>query len=139
MRAPKSAFARRTLVGLLAEWVHMHDYHTPFANGPPDKGQPCANVSNGFSTAESVECGKMFPRKLVRPRQEDVAYDPWRRELHRLWLSRNCNFINNVVPIVLLATLSNMDFQATTTKFGVVEHMTKCMTKYGQGSLLHVV
>jgi hypothetical protein len=32
-----------------------------------------------------------------------------------------------------------MDFQAVTTKFGVVEYMTKYMTKSGQGSLLTVM
>ena len=51
---------------------------------------------------------------------EEVAEDPRRRELYRLWLARNCHFINNYVPIVMLATLANMDFQATTTKFGVI-------------------
>jgi len=32
-----------------------------------------------------------------------------------------------------------MDWQATTTKFGVIEYMTKYMTKSGQGSLLSVM
>ena len=32
-----------------------------------------------------------------------------------------------------------MDCQATTTKFGVIEYMTKNMTKSGQGSLLQVM
>ncbi len=47
--------------------------------------------------------------------------------------------INNYVPVLMLATLSNMDFQATTTKFGVIEYMTKYMTKSGQGNLLGVM
>jgi hypothetical protein len=47
--------------------------------------------------------------------------------------------MNNFVPVVSLATLANMDFQATTTKFGVVEYMTKYMTKAGQGSLLQIM
>ena len=54
-------------------------------------------------------------------------------------MARNCHFINNHMPVVLLATLSNMDFQATTTKFGVVEYMTKYMTKSAQGPLLAVM
>ena len=41
--------------------------------------------------------------------------------------------------MVLLAMLSNMDFQATLTKDAVVEYMTKYMTKVGQGSLLKVM
>ena len=40
---------------------------------------------------------------------------------------------------MMLATNSNMDFQATTTKFGVIEYMTKYMTKSGQGNLLTVM
>ena len=134
-----AALARRAFVGVLAEWVQMHDYHTPFANGPPAKGQPCAKVVNEFAASECVECGKMFPRKLIQPGQEEVAEDPRRRDLNRLWLARNCHFINKFVPVVLLAALSNMDFQATTTKFGVVEYMTKYMARSGQGSLLHVM
>ena len=47
--------------------------------------------------------------------------------------------MNNFVPIVCFATLANMDFQATITKFGVLEYMTKYMTKAGQGSLLGVM
>ena len=68
-----------------------------------------------------------------------MAEDPHRRELYRLWLARNCNFINNYIPLLLLATGCNMDFQPTTTKFGVLEYMTKYMTKSGAGSLLHVM
>ena len=59
--------------------------------------------------------------------------------MYRLWLGRNCNFINNYIPVLTLATNSNMDFQATTTKFGVIEYMTKYMTKSGQGNLLSVM
>lgn len=47
--------------------------------------------------------------------------------------------MNNFVPVVMLAMLSNMDFQATLTKDAVIEYMTKYMTKAGQGSLLKVM
>ena len=135
----KACRARRVFVATLAEWMQMHDFHTPFANGPPSKGQSCAKVDNEHSAQETVTCGKLFPRKLILPGNEEVSEDPRRRELYRLWLARNCHFINNFVPIISLATLANMDFQATTTKFGVIEYMTKYMTKAGQGSLLHVM
>ena len=46
--------------------------------------------------------------------------------------SRNAHVLNNFVPLVALAMLSNMDFQATLTKDATIEHMTKCMTKSGQ-------
>ena len=52
---------------------------------------------------------------------EEVSEDPRRKELYRLWVARNCAFINNYIPLVGLLTLSNMDFQPTTTKFGVIE------------------
>ena len=110
-----------------------------FSNGPPSKGQPCAKVDNEHSHLESVECGKLFPRPLVDPGSEEVQEDPRRRELYRLWLGRNCHFINNFVPLVALALLSNMDFQAITTKFAVIEYMTKYMTKTGQGNMVHVM
>jgi hypothetical protein len=55
-------------------------------------------------------------------------------------MSRNCYFINNYVPVVLLATLSDMEFQAAPTKEAVIEHMTKyIMTKSGQASLFKVM
>ena len=135
----KLARARRVFVAILAEWMQMHDYHTPFANGPPAKGQSCAKVENEHSHSEKVACGKLFPRKPILPGSEEVCEDPRRRELFRLWLARNCNFMNNFVPIICFATLANMDFQATITKFGVLEYMTKYMTKAGQGSLLGVM
>ena len=80
-----------------------------------------------------------LPSGFVRPGEEEVAEDPGRRDLYRLWLARNCNFLNNFVPSVMLAMLSNMDFQATLTKDAVIDYMTKCMTKSGQGSLIKVM
>ncbi len=65
-------------------------------------------------------------RECINPGSATIEEDPRRRELSRLWLARNCYFLNNVVPVVALAMLSNMDFfQATTTKFAVIEYMTK--------------
>ena len=138
-RAARASVARRAFIATLAEWVQMHDNHLPFPMGPPDKSQACAKVENEFSIMERCFCGKLFPRNLIEPGLEEVSEDPRRRELYRLWVARNCHFINNYIPVVLLATLSNMDFQPTTTKFGVVEYMTKYMTKSGQGPLLAVM
>ena len=70
---------------------------------------------------------------------EEVAEDPRRRDLYRLWMARNCNFLNNFVPLIMLAMLSNMDFQATLSKDAAIEYMTKYMTKSGQGSLIKVM
>jgi DNA replication protein DnaC len=134
-----AARARHAFVAALAEWTQMHDLHDPFPQGPPAKCQACAKVDNEHSSMERVTCGKLYPRRGIVAGGAEIAEDPRRRELYRLWLSRNCSYINNYVPVLMLATLSNMDFQATTTKFGVVEYMTKYMTKSGQGSLLNVM
>ena len=52
------------------------------------------------------------------------AEDPRRHDLYRLWMARNCHFLNNFVPLIILALLSNMDFQATLSKDAVLEYMT---------------
>ena len=117
----------------------MHDLHKPYPMGPPSKDQRCAHVDDEHSTNERVSCNKMFPRKLIHPGCEEVAEDPRRRDLYRLWMARNCHFLNNFVPLVSLATLSNMDFQATLSKDAVIEYMTKYMTKSGQGALIKVM
>ena len=46
-------------------------------------------------------------------------------------MARNCHFLNHCAPIVALALLSNMDFQAALTKDTVVDYLTKYMTKSG--------
>ena len=43
-------------------------------------------------------------------------------------MARNYHFLNHFVPLVALALLSNMDFQATLTKDAVIEYLTKYMT-----------
>ena len=133
------AAVRLAYVGLLAEWCQMHDWHEPYAAGPPGKHQSCAKVDDEYSSKERVQCGKLFPRSLVRPGGGVVSEDPRRRALYRLWLPRNCSYLNNFVPALLVLCGSNMDFQAVTTKFGVVEYMTKYLSKSGQGSLVHVM
>ena len=117
----------------------MHDLHRPYALGQPAKDQPCVHVDDEHSTMERVSCKKLFPRKLVAPGEEEVAEDPGRRDLYRLWMARNCHFLNKCVPVVILAMLSNMDFQATLTKDAVIDYMTKYMTKSGQGALIKVM
>ena len=79
----------------------------------------------------------MFPRKLIHLGGEGVAEDPRRRDLYRLWMAQTCNFLNNFVPLVSLAMLSKIDFQATLSKDAAIEYMTKYMTKPGQGALIN--
>ena len=135
----KHALARKYFVAALAEWTNMHDLHRPFPLGPPSKDQPCAAIEHEHSSREKVSCNKLFPRKRIEPGSEEIAEDPRRRGLFRLWLTRNCHFLNNFVPIVSLMMHSNMDFQATLTIDAVIEYMTKYMTKAGQGSLVQVM
>ena len=52
---------------------------------------------------------------------------------------RGAAILNNLVPTVMLAMLSNMDFQAALTKGAVIGYMTRCMTKSGQGALIKVM
>ncbi|CAK0867486.1 unnamed protein product [Prorocentrum cordatum] len=121
----RQARARLRFVAALAEWVNMHDLHKPCAVGPPAKDQPRAHVDDERSNMERVSCKKLSPRKTATPGEEEVAEGQGRRDLHRLWLARNCNFLNNFARAVMLATLSNMDFRATLTKDAVIEYMTK--------------
>ena len=55
----KRARARRIFVGALAEWVNMHDWHKPFAQGPPARGQACCSVENENSKQERYTCNKL--------------------------------------------------------------------------------
>ena len=120
------------VVAALVEWTNTRDLRKPRAMGPPGKEQRCAHIDDEHSTNERVSCNKLFPRKLVHPGDEEVAEDPRRRDLYRLWMARSCHFLNNFAPLVSLAMLSNMDFQATLSKDAVIEYMTKYMTKSGQ-------
>ena len=99
----------------------MVDLHRLYAMGPPSKEQRCAHVEDEHSCMESVTCNKLFPRKVIEAGMEEVAEDPRRRDMYRLWMARNCNFLNNFVPLIMLAMLSNMDFQATLSKDAVLE------------------
>ena len=54
------------------------------------------------SAAEKLSCNKLFPRKCIDPGEEEIAEDPRRRDLFRLWLARNGHFMNNYVPVVLM-------------------------------------
>ena len=135
----RRALARKTFVAALVEWVDMHDLHAPFPMDPPGKDQACAAVDNEHSAQERCSCNKLYPRKCIVPGHEEINEDPRRRDLYRVWLGRNCHFLNNFVPPLLLATLSDMDFQATLTKDAVLDYMTKYMTKSGQGSFVKVL
>ena len=108
----------------------MHDWHLPHPCGPPLKKQSCARSVPGTQGAEAdvLYCGKLFPRSLRKPGEEVLAEDPHRRQLHRLWLSRNCHYINNYHPLLTTALLATLDIQLCTSRFAVIQYVTKCMT-----------
>ena len=135
----RRALARKLFVAVLAEWVNMHDVHAPFPMGPPGRDQACATIENEHSSQERCTCNKLYPRKCIVPGHEEINEDPRRRDLYRVWLGRNCHFLNNFVPLLLFAMASNMDWQATLSKDAVIEYLTKYMTKSGQGSLVKVM
>ena len=77
--APNSAsagerrgLARKLFVASLAEWVNMHDLHTPFPMGPPGKDQACASVEDEHSSQERCTCNKLYPRKCIVPGHEEI-------------------------------------------------------------------
>ncbi len=133
------AACRLQYVSLLAEWTQMHDNHEPFPHGTPAASQACAKIENANTEQRRIYCGKLFPRNTIPPGGGDITVDPHRKDLYRLWLARNCNFINNFVPLLMLLVQNNMDCQACTSKAGVIEYMTKYMTTAGSGSMLQVM
>lgn len=72
---------------------------------------------------------KVFQNPSVLPGCEILQEDPNRPTLFRLWLARNCAFMNNYSPIILLGLLGNIDAQAITSKCGVMQYITKYITK----------
>ena len=78
----EAAFDRRLeLVAQLADFCNMHDWHTPFAGGKPDKSDTCAKctrVTKGTSN-EIYECRANFPRThLIPPGEAHVKEDEQR-------------------------------------------------------------
>ena len=84
-------------------------------------------------------CGKIFPRVAIAPGHCQLQEDPRRAGLFRLFLERNCNFINNFLPVTMVMELCNMDIQGVLTLCGALEYMTKYMTKTSGGSLMKVM
>ena len=103
--------ARISLLSELVEFSNMHDWHAPFASGHPSPHQSCAKFANGTEGTDSevVYCGKMFPRDPAPTGNERLLEDPARPELFRIWLRRNCRFVNNFNPLIMLSLLANMD------------------------------
>ncbi len=126
----EDAFDKRLeFLGQLSEFCQMHDWHMPFAAGPPGSDQSCAKLdaATAGTHAQVRVCKRRFPKDLVQDGKECLVEDgPYN---FRLWLARNCSFMNNYSPLVLVALLSNCDIQACTSKHGVKEYITKYQTK----------
>jgi len=66
--------ARRDYYKRMVRTEHMHDFHYPDPNGPPNPSQPCARLLKG--TLNMWYCGNGYPRDLVRePCDQSVAQE----------------------------------------------------------------
>ena len=127
-------FDRRIeMIGELVDFSNVHDWHLPYARGHPAPHQSCAKCARGAEGTDNevIYCGKLFPRDPVREGYEVLREDPSRPDLFRIWLRRNCAYVNNFNPLIMSTLLANMDIQGCTSKYGVVSYMTKYITHHG--------
>ena len=82
-------------------------------------------------TTNILTAGNLSPREPVAPGDEVLREDPSRPQLFRIWLKRNCRYVNNYNPILLLALLANVDIQGCASKYGVVSYVTPYITHRG--------
>ena len=127
------------MVGMLAELVefpNMRDWHVPYAKGHPAPHQSCAKFARGKEgdDSEITYCGEMFPRDPVIAGHEFIREGPTRPDLFRIWLRRNCAYVSNSNPLIILSLLSNMDIQGCASKYGVTSYVTKYITRHGAKS-----
>ena len=134
---PKADFDRS--VGILAELVefsNMRDWHVPYAKGHPAPHQSCAKFARcaDGTDREITYYGEMFPRGPVIAGRDVLREDPTRPDLFRIWLRRNCAYVNNFNPLITLSLLANMDIQGCTSKYGVTSYVTKYIMRHGAKS-----
>ena len=121
---------------------HMHDYHYPDPNGPPNPTQPCAVLLKG--TSNMYYCKNGYPRDLIlQPSFAMVKQDELRPDLWRAHLSRNCPIMNSHQPIATIGNQANTDLSGVLTRNQVDTYLTKYCTKpsanYGSRNVLYDV
>ena len=124
------------MIGELVDFSNMRDWRLPYAKGHPaphQSGAKCARGAEGVGN-EVIYCGKIFPRRPVREGYEVLREGPSRTDLFRIWLWRNCVYVNNSNPHITLALLANMDIQGCTSRYGVVSYMPNYITHHGAKS-----
>ena len=107
---------------------HMHDYHYPDPNGPPNPSQPCAVLLKG--TTNMFYCKNGYPRDLIlRASYAIVKQDDLRPDLWRAHLERNCPTMNSHQPIATVGNQANTDLSGVLTRNQVDTYLTKYCTK----------
>lgn len=121
---------------------HMHDYHYPDPNGPPNPSQPCAVLMKG--TSNMFYCKNGYPRDIIlSPSFCMVKQDAMRPDLWRVHLERNCPTMNSHQPVATVGNQANTDKSGVLTRNQVDTYLTKYCTKpsgnYGCKNVLYDV
>ena len=112
----------------LVRTEHMHDYHYPDPNGPPNPSQPCAVLLKG--TTNMFYCKNGYPRDLIlQASYAMVKQDDLRPDLWRAHLERNCPTMNSHQPIATIGNQANTDLSGVLTRNQVDTYLTKYCTK----------
>ena len=127
---------------LLVRAEHMHDYHYPDANGPPNSSQACAVLVRG--TTNMFHCKNGYPRDLIlQPCFAMVKQDDLRPDLWRAHLERNCPTMNSHQPVATIGNQANTDKSGVLTRNQVDMYLTKYCAKpsgnYGCRNVLYDV
>ena len=122
----------RFIIDLL-ETVQQHNLHKPDPIGPPLPTQKCSKDKPKKKILGKYDpknyCSKGYPKEIREYGKEDVLQDPYKPNLWKLFLERNCMTLNNYNPIISLALLANCDIQPVMTYDGLIAYATKYVTK----------
>ena len=102
----------------------------------PTKHDACAKVEQ--STVHDPQgpkyyCGKNFKKPRISAGDAALLEDERRKDLWRLFLSRNSPYINGIILSMLFFLCANVDAQVVTTLKGASDYVCKYITKYGAG------
>ena len=124
------------MLGALVDFSNMHDWRPPYRKGPPSGSHTCVKCVGGAAgeDSETHYCSEMFPRGRIQRGEEALIEDPSRQMLFRVWLQRNCLFVTNPNPLILLFLLAIREIQVCTSHRGAAKYVTKYITHHGSKS-----
>jgi hypothetical protein len=102
----------------------------------PTKHEACAKIEQSTvhdAGGPQYYCGKHFEKPRIPPGDAALLEDERRRNLWRLFLSRNSPYFNAIHLPMLFFLCANVDGQVVTTQKGAADYVTKHITKYGAG------